>query len=663
MVAITLPDGSVKNFDGGITGKALAESIGAGLAKAAIAVKVDGTEQDLTSEINHDAKVSILTLKDPEGLDILRHSLAHVLAQAVKELYPKAQITIGPVIEHGFYYDISFPKTISSDDLEIIEKRMHGIVDEDLPIFREVWERDHATKVFEAEGEAYKAEIIRDLPQDEALSIYRQGTLEDNTSEQHGRTPFFDLCRGPHLPSTGKAGHGFKLLKLAGAYWRGDSNNEMLTRIYGTAWATEKELKAYLHRLEEAERRDHRKIGPALDLFHLQEEAPGQVFWHHKGWHVFRKLQEYIRDKLFAHGYEEVNTPQLINSDLYKKSGHWDKFGTENMFLVKDEEKQRTFALKPMNCPCHVQIFNMGNKSYRDLPLRMSEFGTCMRNEAHGALHGLMRVTSMTQDDAHVFCTHEQIEQEAVALCELIKEIYSDFGFDDVFVKFSDRPEMRVGEDDVWDNAEKALKNACEKANLAWTLNPGEGAFYGPKLEFVLRDAIGRDWQCGTVQMDFNLPGRLGATYTDHEGHIKTPVMIHRALLGSLERFTGILVENFEGHFPLWLAPIQVVATGITDKQNDAVEAFCQTLKKEGLQAESDLRNEKVSYKIREHSHQKVNYIAVLGDKEIQNGTVTYRKLGSDKQTTLPQCDFVAMLKDEIATKSLPNKSQNANAA
>lgn len=663
MVAITLPDGSVKNFDGPITGQALAESIGPGLAKAAIAMKVDGREKDLSWEIQQDAQVSILTPKDPDGLEVLRHSMAHILAQAVKEMYPDAQITIGPVIEHGFYYDISFPKSISSDDLEKIEQRMHDIVDADLPISREVWDREQAVKIFKEDGEEYKAEIIRDLPEDEIISVYKQGTIEDNTSEDHGRTAFFDLCRGPHLPSTKKAGHAFKLLKLAGAYWRGDSNNEMLTRIYGTAWATEKELKAYLHRLEEAEKRDHRKLGKQLDLFHLQEEAPGQIFWHHKGWHVFRKLQNYIRDLLFRNGYEEVNTPQLINSDMYKKSGHWDKFGTGEMFLVKDEDKERTYAMKPMNCPCHIQIFNMGNKSYRDLPLRMSEFGTCMRNEAHGALHGLMRVTSMTQDDAHVFCTHEQIEQEVVALCELIKEVYTDFGFDDVFVKFSDRPEMRVGSDDVWDHAEEALKNACEAAGLEWVLNAGEGAFYGPKLEFVLRDAIGRDWQCGTVQLDFNMPGRLDATYTDQNGEIKTPVMIHRALLGSLERFTGILIENFEGHFPLWLAPVQVVATGITDKQNDAVEAFCQTLRGEGLQAEADLRNEKVSYKIREHSHQKVNYIAVLGDKEIENGTVTYRQLGSQKQTTVSQRDFIAMLKDEIATKQLPGKAQNANAA
>ncbi len=650
MVAITLPDGSKKNFDNAVTGKELAESIGAGLAKAALAVVVDGTETDLTAVIEHDATVSIITAKNPEGLEVIRHSTAHILAQAVKEIYPKAQITIGPVIDNGFYYDISFPKTISSDDLEKIEKRMHEIVDEDLAITRQIKSRAEAIEFFEKIGEKYKAEIISDLPEDQQITFYQQGE-------------FIDLCRGPHLPSTGKAGHGFKLLKLAGAYWRGDSNNEMLTRIYGTAWANEKDLKAYLFRLEEAEKRDHRKIGRELDLFHLQDDAPGQIFWHHKGWHLFRMLQSYIREKLLNNGYEEVNTPLLINSDLYKKSGHWDKFGTENMFIVNDEEKNRVYALKPMNCPCHVQIFNNGNKSYRDLPLRMSEFGTCMRNESHGSLHGLMRVTSMTQDDAHVFCTHEQIEQEVVVLCELIKEIYADFGFDEIFVKFSDRPEMRVGSDEVWDSAETALKNACATANLEWELNAGDGAFYGPKLEFVLRDAIGRDWQCGTIQLDFNLPTRLNAAFTDADGNKHAPVMIHRALLGSLERFTGILIENFEGHFPLWLAPIQVVATGITESQNEKVEEFVKQLTALGLQAKSDTRNEKVSYKIREHSHQKVPYIAVLGDKEIANDTVTFRRLGSNQQTTILKQDFFTMLQQEIATKALPPHHKEANAA
>ena len=654
MINITLPDGSIKTFDKPLSGLEFAQSIGSGLAKAALAMVVNGEEKDLTTRLDADATVSILTAKTADGLEVLRHSMAHVLAQAVKTLYPKAQITIGPVIEDGFYYDVSFPKPISSEELENIEKEMGRIVAQNLPIRRHVWARDKAIAYFKSIGEAYKAEIIADLPQGETISVYQQGEGDD---------AFIDLCRGPHVPSTGRVGKAFKLLKLAGAYWRGDSNNEMLTRIYGTAWAHEKDLKAYITRIEEAEKRDHRKLGRTLDLFHMQEEAPGQIFWHHKGWHIFRKLQEYIRDRLLTNGYIEVNTPQLINSSLYHKSGHWDKFGTENMFLVKDEEKERTFAMKPMNCPCHVQIFNVGNKSYRDLPLRMSEFGTCMRNEAHGALHGLMRVTSMTQDDAHVFCTPEQIEEEVILLCELIKEIYQDFGFDDVFVKFSDRPEMRVGADAVWDHAEEALKNACDAADLAWELNPGEGAFYGPKLEFVLRDAIGRDWQCGTVQLDFNLPERLGATYTDKEGQTKYPVMIHRALLGSLERFTGILIENFEGHFPLWLAPTQVVVTGITEKQNADVQAFCYALQREGFEAQTDLRNEKVSYKVREHSHQKVNYIAVLGDKEIANHTVTYRRLGESKQVTIPQSDFIAMLKGEIATKALPRGVEAASAA
>ena len=654
MVAITLPDGSVKKFDDAITGQTLAESIGAGLAKAALAVTVDGKEQDLKAPIDADAEVSILTATTPQGLDILRHSTAHILAQAIKALYPKAQITIGPVIDDGFYYDVKFEEQISSDDLERIEKKMREIVQADLPIARDVWNRDDAINYFLSIGEEYKAEIIRDLPADETISVYQQGEGDD---------AFIDLCRGPHLPSTKKAGKAFKLIKLAGAYWRGDSNNEMLTRIYGTAWATEKELKAYLHRLEEAERRDHRKLGKALDLFHLQEEAPGQVFWHHKGWTMFIELQNYIRNKLRAQDYQEVNTPQLVNSDLYKKSGHWDKFGSENMFLVQDEDKERTYAMKPMNCPCHVQIFNMGTKSYRDLPLRMSEFGTCMRNEAHGALHGLMRVTSMTQDDAHIFCTPAQIEGEMVVLCNLIKDIYADFGFTDVIVKLSTRPEMRVGSDDIWDKAEDALGKACDKAGLAWSENPGEGAFYGPKLEFTLRDAIGRDWQCGTVQLDFNLPVRLDATFTNEHGEKEHPVMIHRALLGSLERFTGILVENFAGHMPLWLSPLQVVATGITDKQNAAVSQLVAKMRQAGLRAESDLRNEKINYKIREHSHQKVPYIVVVGDKEVADGTVTVRRLGSQKQVTIDTVSFIKNLQEEIATKALPLDNARDDAA
>lgn len=653
MPTITLPDGSTRSFDTPITGLDIAMDIGPGLAKAALAMEVNGKTCDLSETISEDASIKLFTAKNEEGLEVLRHSSAHVLAQAVKALYPDAQITIGPVIENGFYYDISFKENISDADLEKIEDKMAEIVAADLPIERQVWQRDEAVKYFKGIGEGYKAEIIADLPANETISVYKQGTGDD---------AFLDLCRGPHIPSTGKIGKKtFKLTSLAGAYWRGDSDNEMLTRIYGTVWPTDKELKQYLHMLEEAAKRDHRKIGPALDLFHMQEEAPGQVFWHDKGWNMFLTLQDYIRGKLKKGGYQEVNTPQLISSSLYVKSGHWEKFGTENMFIVEDGEKK--FAMKPMNCPCHVQIFNHSLKSYRDLPLRMSEFGTCMRNEAAGARHGIMRVTSMTQDDAHIFCTHEQIEDEVVTLCELIKEIYRDFGFNEIFVKFSDRPEMRVGSDDVWDNAEEALKNACDKANLAWKLNPGEGAFYGPKLEFVLKDCIGRDWQCGTIQMDFNLPERLGAQYTGEDGNKHSCVMIHRALLGSMERFMGILMENFAGHFPLWLAPVQIMASGITEKQNSHVEKLVERLKEAGLRAEADYRNEKISYKIREHSHQKVPVILVAGDREIENDSVTVRRLGSQDQTVMKVADLIASLTEEVATKQLPKLETESKAA
>ncbi len=653
MPTITLPDGSTKSFDNPVSGLDIAASIGPGLAKAALAMEVDGVQKDLSATIDHDASLRLFTAKDDEGLEILRHSSAHVLAQAVKEIYPDAQITIGPVIEHGFYYDISFKKAISSEELEKIEARMKDIIKADLPVERQVWERDEAVKYFKSIGEDYKAEIIADLPADEVISIYQQGSKDKG---------FLDLCRGPHVPSTGKlVAEGLKLTHLAGAYWRGDSSNEMLTRIYGVAFANKKELKAHLTMMEEAAKRDHRKIGPALDLFHMQEEAPGQVFWHDKGWTIFLELQKYIRDKLRAQNYQEVNTPQLIRSDLYVKSGHWDKFGTENMFVVNDEE--RKFAMKPMNCPCHVQIFNQGNKSYRDLPLRMSEFGTCMRNEAHGALHGLMRVTSMTQDDAHVFCTHEQIEQEVVILCELIKEIYADFGFNDVFVKFSDRPEMRVGSDEVWDHAEQALRNACDSAGLEWVLNPGEGAFYGPKLEFVLKDAIGRDWQCGTVQLDFNLPERLDAVYVDADGERKAPVMIHRALLGSLERFTGILIENYVGHFPLWLAPVQAVLCTLTDRQDDYVKKVAEKMRAQGLRVEVDTRNEKVNYKVREHSVNKVPLVLVAGDREVDNDTLTVRRLGSNKQQTQGVDEIITAMLEEIRSKAQPPQKSDEAAA
>lgn len=643
MPIISLPDGSKKEFDHAVTGFEVAQSIGEGLAKAALSMDINGTQVDLTTTITEDTAVTFYTSKTPEGLDTLRHSTAHILAQAIKELYPTAQITIGPVIEHGFFYDIAFAENIAEKDLEKIEGRMKEIVKRDLPITREEWDRDAAVKFFKSIGENYKAEIIGDLPAEETISLYRQG---------EGENAFLDLCRGPHVPTTAKVGRHFKLQHLAGAYWRGDSNNEMLTRIYGTAWGSKDELKGYLKMLEESAKRDHRKIGPAMGLFHFQEEAMGQAFWHQKGWQVILTLQQYIREKLAKHSYEEVNTPQLVDHSLYLKSGHWEKFSNGEIFEVHDGDK--ISALKPMNCPCHIQIFNQGIKSYRDLPIRMSEFGTCKRNEAHGALHGLMRVRSMTQDDGHIFCTYDQITSEVLMLCKLIEEIYADFGFGEMRVKFSDRPEMRVGSDDVWDKSEQALKDACAEAGLEWTLNPGEGAFYGPKLEFVLKDCIGRDWQCGTVQLDFNMPGRLDAKYVDENGDKNAPVMIHRALLGSLERFTGILIENFVGHFPLWLAPLQITAMGITDKQNPAVLDLVTKLKKEGFRVDADTRNEKVSYKIREHSVGKVPVQLVLGDREIENGTVTVRRLGSQNQTTMTVDAFIAAMHDEVQNKRLP---------
>ncbi len=661
MPIITLPDGSKREFDGPITGFDLAASIGPGLAKAAVAMTVNGEERDLSRTIATDCTVSLFTLKNAEGMDAMRHTTtAQVLARAIKMMYPTAKLAIGPTVEHGFYYDIDFEEAISSDDLPKIEKKMREIIAQDNPVQRELWNAGEVKSYFEERGETYKADIVQmaiekgDLIDGKDLSVYRQ-KLENGED-------FIDLCRGPHVPSTGKISKAFTLTNLAGAYWRGDSDNAMLTRIYGLSFATEKELKAHQHMLEEAAKRDHRKIGPALDWFHLQEEAPGQVFWHAKGWTVFLELQKYIREKLARHNYQEVNTPQLIKNDLYKASGHWDKFGEENMFVVREDDG-RTFAMKPMNCPCHVQIFNQGIKSYRDLPLRMSEFGTCMRNEATGALHGIMRVTSMTQDDAHVFCTEEQIESEVVKLCELIKEIYSEMGFTDMFVKFSDRPEMRAGSDDVWDTAEAALRNACDAADLEWVLNPGEGAFYGPKLEFVLKDCLGRDWQCGTVQMDFILPKNLGAEYVSENNERKYPVMIHRALLGSLERFIGILIENYSGHMPLWLSPTQICVMGISEKHNDAAVELEKRLRAEGFRVESDLRNEKVSYKVREHSHQKTPVILVLGDREIENDSVTVRRLGSQKQTTFTTDDLIKSLKEEIANKQRPEVSKEKSAA
>jgi len=620
MVAITLPDGSVRSYDDPVTGLDVARSIGAGLAKAALAVRVNGALWDLTRTLDADAEIAIVTPKDAEGVELLRHDAAHVMAEAVKELYPDTQVTIGPAIENGFYYDFARETPFSTDDLAEIEARMREIVARDEAIIREVWPRDTAIKFFESLGEAYKAEIIRDLPEDQTITLYRQGT-------------FIDLCRGPHLPSTGKLGNAFKLMKVAGAYWRGNSDNEMLQRIYGTAWANQKDLDAHLTMLEEAEKRDHRRIGREMDLFHQQEEAMGSVFWHTKGWTLYRTVTDYMRRRLEAGDYQEVKTPQLVDFSLWEASGHADKFA-ENMFTIKTQD-DRHLAVKPMNCPCHVQIFRQGIKSYRDLPLRMAEFGSCHRYEPSGALHGIMRVRAFTQDDAHIFCTEDQITSETISFCQLLKAVYTDFGFTDVRVKFSDRPAKRAGTDETWDKAEAALMEAAKAAHLDVELNPGEGAFYGPKLEFVLKDAIGRDWQCGTLQVDFVLPERLDASYVAEDGVKKRPVMLHRAVLGSFERFLGILIENFAGRFPLWLAPVQAVVAPIVSDANDYATEVAEALKAAGLRVETDSRNEKINAKVREHSVAKVPLILVVGRREAENRTVALRRLGSDKQEVL----------------------------
>ena len=632
MVDITLPDGSVRSFEGPVTGTTVAADISKSLAKAALAVKVDGQLKDLYLPIERDAKVAIITADSEEGLDLLRHDAAHILAEAVKELFPETQVTIGPTIENGFYYDFARETPFTPDDLETIEARMRDIVARDEEIRREVWERDEAVAFFRDQGEVYKAEIIAGIPDDEEVGLYRQGE-------------FIDLCRGPHLPSTGKLGKAFKLMSLAGAYWRGDSRNEMLQRIYGTAWANEKQLKAYLKRLEEAEKRDHRRLGRELDLFHLQEEGPGAVFWHPKGWTLFQCMIDYMRRKQLLSGYQEVNTPEVLDESLWQKSGHAEKFG-ENMYLTRTPD-ERVYAIKPMNCPGHVQIFKQGIKSYRDLPLYLAEFGKVHRYEPSGALHGLMRVRAFTQDDAHVFCTEDQITEECVKASRLIYQIYHDFGFDDVAIKFADRPEQRVGEDRVWDHAEAALKQALNELQVEWTYNPGEGAFYGPKLEFALRDAIGRDWQCGTVQVDLNMPERLGATYVDAHGERQHPVMIHRALFGSLERFCGILIEHHAGHFPLWLAPLQIVVATITDDADDYARTVQTRLAARGLRSELDLRNEKISYKVREHSVTKVPVILVVGKREAEEGTVAVRRLGGKSQDVQTLDDAVIALVEE----------------
>ena len=632
-VAITLPDGSVRRYEGPVTGAQVAADIGPGLARAALVVRVDGELRDLSREIDSDAAVSVVTARDPEGLETLRHDAAHVLAEAVKELWPEVQVTIGPVIEDGFYYDFARDAPFAPADLERIEERMREIVARDEPVTREVRPRDEAAAHYERTGEAYKAEILRGLPEGEEVTIYRQGA-------------FADPCRGPHLPSTGKLGTAFKLLKVAGAYWRGDSRNPMLQRIYGTAWATEKDLAAWLRRREEAEKRDHRRLGREMDLFHFQEEAAGSVFWHPRGWTLYRAAQDYMRARLDAAGYVEVRTPQLVDRALWERSGHWEKF-REHMFTAESED--RSLALKPMNCPCHVQIFRQGLKSYRDLPLRMAEFGSCHRNESSGSLHGLMRVRAFVQDDAHIFCAEDAIAGETARFCELLLSVYRDFGFDEVSVKFADRPAERVGSDAVWDRAEAALQEACAAAGMAAERNPGEGAFYGPKLEFALRDAIGRDWQCGTLQVDFVLPERLDASYVAEDGSRRRPVMLHRAILGSFERFLGIVLEHYAGRLPLWLAPVQVVVATITDAGDAHARAAAARLAAAGLRVETDLRNEKIGYKVREHSAAKVPVIAAAGRREAEDGTVTLRRLGGRGQEALALADAAAKLAAEAA--------------
>ena len=636
-IALTLPDGSVRPFAHGGTGAHLAAAISRSLAKAAVAVRVDGALRDLSEPFTADAAVEIVTRADADGLDLIRHDAAHALAEAAKELYPEVQITIGPVIENGFYYDFSRAEPFTPEDLLRLEERMREIVDRDEPIAREVWDRDEAARFFEGEGEHYKAEIIRSIPSAEPITLYRQGG-------------FLDLCRGPHLPSTGKLGKAFKLMSVAGAYWRGDHRNEMLQRIYGTAWRDEKELEAYLERLAEAERRDHRRIGREMGLFHLQEEAAGSVFWLPKGWTLFRACEDYMRMRLDANGYVEVKTPQLLDRALWEASGHWEKF-REHMFVAEAAE-DRLFALKPMNCPGHVQIFKQGIKSYRDLPLRMAEFGACHRNEPSGALHGIMRVRAFTQDDAHIFSTEDQVTAETERFCTLLQSIYADFGFEDVLVKFSDRPEVRAGEDEVWDKAETALMDAVRATGLEVELNPGEGAFYGPKLEFVLRDAIGRDWQCGTFQVDFVLPERLNASYVDESGEKRRPVMLHRAILGSFERFIGVLIEHYAGRFPLWLAPVQAVVATITGDADDYAREVCDRLRAAGLRVELDLRNEKIGFKVREHSVAKVPVLLVVGRREAEQGTVALRRLGSRQQETLAVVDSIHTLCEEAAVPS-----------
>jgi threonyl-tRNA synthetase len=623
MISITLPDGSIRQYDNPVSGTEIAKSIGSGLLKSSIAMTVDGEQKDLSFIVKQDANISIITRQSDEALEIIRHDCAHILAQAVQELYPNTQITFGPSIADGFYYDFYRPDTeekFSINDFEKIEAKMAEIIKKDEPFVRQVWKRDDAHKYFLDKGEKFKAEHILTLPDNEEISVYTQGE-------------WLDLCRGIHSPSTGVVGNGFKLMKVAGAYWRGDAKNPQLQRIYGTAWRDKKELKAYLQRLEEAEKRDHRRLGKEMDLFHIQEEAVGNVFWHPNGWSIYRALEDYIRRQQVKYGYKEVRTPQILDRSLWEKSGHWEKF-REAMFTMEDSD-EKTLAIKPMNCPCHVEIFKKGQISYKNLPLRMAEFGCCHRNEPSGALHGIMRVRAFTQDDAHIFCMENQIVSETKLFCEMLKNVYKDLGFADVKVKFSDRPELRAGDDKTWDKAELALRDATEKSGLEWTLNSGEGAFYGPKLEFVLTDAIGRDWQCGTLQVDFVLPERLDASYIGEDNSSHRPVMLHRAILGSFERFIGILVENYGGKFPLWIAPVQVVVATITDGAIEYANQVAKKLKAKGIRVEIDTRSEKINYKVREHSLKKVPVQFILGNREAEQNTVAIRRLGTDKQEVL----------------------------
>ncbi|HSX20002.1 MAG TPA: threonine--tRNA ligase [Gammaproteobacteria bacterium] len=631
MPVITLPDGSSRNFDHPVTVQQVAADIGAGLAKAALAGKVDGQLVDTSFVIEKDSTVSIITAKDADGLEVIRHSCAHLMAQAVQQLFPTAQVTIGPVIEDGFYYDFAYDRPFTPEDLVAIEQRMHEIVKQDLHVTRSLLSRDAAIKLFEQKGEKYKVEIIAGIPQAENLSFYQQGE-------------FIDLCRGPHVPSTGSF-KAFKLLKVAGAYWRGDSKNAMLQRIYGTAWADQKSLDQYLQRIEEAEKRDHRKLAKKFDLFHLQDDAPGMVFWHPNGWIIYRLIEQYIRDRITPRGYQEVRTPQVVSRALWEQSGHWDKF-RQNMFTIESEDI--AYSLKPMNCPCHVQIFNQGLKSYRDLPLRMAEFGSCHRNEPSGALHGIMRVRGFTQDDAHIFCTEAQIQQEVSAFIALLYEVYADFGFNEVIIRFATRPDERVGSDVIWDKAENALETALQNAKLDYTLSPKEGAFYGPKIEFSLKDCLGRVWQCGTMQVDFAMPERLGAYYIAEDGSKQIPVMLHRAILGSLERFIGILTEETVGSFPVWLAPVQAVILNITDQQAEKATLTANILRDRGFRVKEDLRNEKIGFKIREHTIQRVPYLLVIGDREVENQTVSVRTREGQDLGSMGLDQFVELLNRDI---------------